>query len=560
MLQTDKYNCRLVCRALYAYGVRDVIISPGSRNAPLIAAVCRYGVFRTISVIDERSAAFIALGIAEITSDPVAIICTSGSAMLNYAPALAEAYYHKLPVIAITADRPSYWIGQDDSQTIRQIGALRNVTLAECNIPELNGVGKQYKSFTHQVERDLNSVLTSCLIMRRGPVHINVEIDEPLNGEIEIDDDIIEFQKIETLYPDSRVSVKDARRLAESLNGKNVLIYGGFHQPDSRLSRALSSVGMLPGVIVACEALSNVHGADIFQLTDGAITQMPELPDVLISFGGAPVSRLFKEFVRNNQMEHWHVGANEAVIDMTQQLSMRIEIPAADFFGRFAGAMSHLRNHLNKESSFKNSWKETVKNYFSFLPDLKSLPWCTLSAIGHILSQLPSHTNLQLGNGLSVRYAQAFNLQRFHRVDSNRGVSGIDGCVSTALGAASVYKSGPTAVIVGDMSALYDVGALANLSLCNNLKIIVINNNGGHIFRTIKSTRSFPEMENFLACELPDYLVHSASAFNIDYLAVKGVSDLRESYNLVNRTGNCIIEIFVGKEIQNDIEICGLIN
>ncbi|MDE7119564.1 MAG: 2-succinyl-5-enolpyruvyl-6-hydroxy-3-cyclohexene-1-carboxylic-acid synthase, partial [Muribaculaceae bacterium] len=136
MRQPKKYNCRVVAQALECYGVRDVVVSPGSRNTPLIMAVGRCPKFNCIPVIDERSAAFIGLGIAAITARPVALVCTSGSALLNYAPAISEAYYRKLPLIVVSADRPAFWIGHDDSQTIKQPHALANFILGECDIPD----------------------------------------------------------------------------------------------------------------------------------------------------------------------------------------------------------------------------------------------------------------------------------------------------------------------------------------------------------------------------------------------------------------------------------------
>lgn len=560
MRQPVKYNCRLVAQALVAYGVRHVVVSPGSRNAPLMMAVTRVGALKPVSVIDERSAAFVALGLAAVTGAPVAMVCTSGSAMLNYAPALAEAYYRKLPLVAVTADRPAVWIGQDDSQTIRQPGALANIVIDQCSLPVLGDTAEPSDDSMALARRDavrsLNRVLTAAVTHRQGPVHINVEIDEPLGLETSIDENIREFQKIDTVYPDPKISVATARMLANELSGRRVLVFGGFHAPDARLSAALNRLAALPSVVVVAEALANVHGAGIMQFTDGMMKLSPERPDVLITFGGAPVSRIFKEYVRRGELEHWHVGANDAIIDMSLNLTRRIEMHASDFFGRFAGAMCHGTRGVQPDS-FKQSWQSAAESHRRDVAGRDRWPWCGLSAIGDLIGLLPDTANIQLGNGLSVRHAQVFDLRRFHRVDSNRGVSGIDGCISTAVGAALAYKAGPTVAVVGDMSALYDMGALASVRLCDNLKILVVNNNGGQIFRTIKATRDIPEMEVFLACRVPDYLRSTATGFDIRYMAVTDRDTLQKAAELIDTPGSCIIEIIVGTG-ADDYALCGL--
>ncbi len=561
MRQPVKYNCRLVAQALVAYGVRHVVVSPGSRNAPLVMAVTRAGALKPVSVIDERSASFVALGLATVTGAPVAMVCTSGSAMLNYAPALAEAYYRKLPLVAVTADRPAVWIGQDDSQTIRQPGALANVVIDQCSLPVLGDIIEPSDDSMALARRDavraLNRVLTAAVTHRQGPVHINIEIDEPLGLETSMDGNIREFQKIDTVYPDPKISVATARMLANELSGRRVLVFGGFHAPDARLSAALNRLAALPSVVVVAEALANVHGAGIMQFTDGMMKLSPERPDVLITFGGAPVSRVFKEYVRKGDLEHWHVGANDAIIDMSLNLTRRIEMHASDFFGRFAGAMCHGVRRGVRPDSFRQSWQSAAESHRSDVTGHDRWPWCGLSAIGDLIGLLPDTANIQLGNGLSVRHAQVFDLRRFHRVDSNRGVSGIDGCISTAVGAALAYKAGATVAVVGDMSALYDMGALASVRLCDNLKIVVVNNNGGQIFRTIKATRDIPEMEEFLACRVPDYLQSTATGFDIRYMAVTDRDTLQKARELFDTPGNCIVEIFTGTG-TDDYALCGL--
>ena len=173
MDNTSKTVCRHLAHLIAAHGVSCVFASPGSRNAPAIIAAAREPGLKVTSVVDERCAAFMALGYASVSGEPVALICTSGTALLNYAPAVAEAFYRKVPLIVITADRPAEWIDQDDSQTLRQPGALSAFVKVTCDITD------RTDDLTHAI-RQINDAMLMATTGRRAPVHINLRLDEPL--------------------------------------------------------------------------------------------------------------------------------------------------------------------------------------------------------------------------------------------------------------------------------------------------------------------------------------------------------------------------------------------
>lgn len=533
MYSTAKHTAQLVADALVSYGVRDVVTSPGSRNAPLVVAVSRNPEMRVKTVVDERSAAFIGLGLASVSRRPVAIICTSGTALLNYAPAVAEAFYRKIPLIVISADRPEEWIGQDDSQTLPQPGAFGKLVKISVSLPCKLFDEKD----TWLCVRELNEALQVSLEGRQGPVHINVPLAEPLETEV---DPVLygTFPKVETLRPDPRLSAAQSKEVAARLEGRKILIVGGFAAPSAPLNRAMNMLASLPGVVVVADALANLNGPeflcrpdriDYIQLREGSQARTAGKPEVLITFGGSLISKKLKEYLRSEDIpEHWHVGANEALIDSYFHLTNRVEIEAENFFSRLANSLSYIAKSMKpggwspeKEKvlfDFKAAW-QSAAGAVSAKPEKPLDPadaWTSRRATEIVTSRCPERWNLQLSNGLTVRYALNADAIRFHRRDCNRGVSGIDGSVSTALGASLAYHD-VTLLITGDMSMQYDLAALSSNLLSPRFKIVVINNSGGDIFRRISATRDLPELEERFACKLRLPLDGIAPAYGMKY-------------------------------------------
>ena len=539
----DKPAALMLAQALAAYEITDVFVSPGSRNAPLIAALSRMPGLKVSAIVDERSAAFIAMGNALVSGKPAVLVCTSGSALLNYAPAVAEAFYRKVPLIVVSADRPPQWIGQDDGQTIRQPGALANVVKGSFN---LRG------EFLHRDDlwncnRLLNEALQLATSGRLGPVHINVSLDEPLFSDS--DSEAPAFRKVELVAPAPVVENEMARELAKIAIDRNVLIVGGFNAPSNRLSRAISRLAALPSVVVAADALTNLRGAvqmvNVNRVTRSKFLRKREKshPDLLITFGGSLISRDFKEYLRDMPFaEHWHIGENDSLIDSYFSLTRRVEIAPEGFFPRFAGAMEHFhrvncgipragRNPAaaGEASLYKSLWYEADYDAEEIAAPNRQDGFDEKAAIFKILKALPKQWNLQLSNGLTPRYALlAPGASAFHRCDCNRGVSGIDGSVSTALGA-SLPFSGTTVLITGDMSMQYDIAALSSALLSPRLKIVVINNGGGGIFRKISATRSLIETEQYLTGDIRLPLKELAAGYGLEYFRADSPAALSQA-------------------------------
>lgn len=520
----SKPSCQIISHVLASQGVRDAVISPGSRNTPFILALDDLPSVEKHVVIDERSAAFIALGIAQNSRMPVILCCTSGTALLNYAPAVAEAYYQGVPLIIVSADRPSEWIDQDDSQTLHQFEALRNYVKASFDIPDFN-TGDS--NMTWYANRIANEAYLTSAGNNPGPVHINMHFSEPL-ATIHT---CIPAQRIVTKADTcSCLPTKVIKDLAREAANKRILVVAGHYHPSNRINRAMAVLSHMPNVAIWAESIANIHTPGIISCIDRTLLAIDTdddayHPDIIISFGGALVSRKAKEYLRRREgCVHWAVGYTRArMADPFMHLTRLIETSPEVFFPHFANALCR----FHPGGSYADLWQGArIKASNRHTAKLNSAPWSALKAFSIILTHVPHKTNLQLSNGTAIRYAQLFDSRHIHASYCNRGVSGIDGSTSTAIGAALHYDK-YTLLISGDMSFAYDIGALASPCASADLKIIVINNQGGEIFRFIPTTSSLPGRERYFSIDPILPLESLARAYGFNYMQANSESTLR---------------------------------
>ncbi len=502
---TEKNICSVLLDVIIEKGVRDFVCCPGTRNAPLLISVAARDEVRKYHVIDERSAAFVALGISLVCKRPVALICTSGTALLNFSPAIAEAYYQGIPLIVISADRPMQWIDQDDSQTIRQFEALSNFVKKSYELPAFGDNDKELLWYTNRIANDAMIEATG---RRKGPVHINVQLSEPLSRKKERE--YLQPRLIELIEPDGISNKEIIKNLGEKIAESKVLFVAGFLQPDSRMHKAVAEFCSLPCVVPMAETLSNFHLNDDSCSIDSVLTaydyaDMDSIsPDMVISVGGSLVSRILKEYLRRNRnhCEHWALGWHHTTSDCFMSLTKRIECDVARFLHQLAMATrrSLSKKGANTEVSFSDKWRKVREKALALKASfVESAPWSELKAFDIINKMMPENVNLFLSNGTTVRYAQILSRRLPHASYGTRGVSGIDGSTSTAIGGSLIYK-GTTLLITGDMSMSYDIGALSLGLASDKMKIIVMDNHGGGIFRFIKATSSLAEREEYFCC------------------------------------------------------------
>lgn len=526
-------------------GINDVVVSPGSRNAPLIIAFDNHDEIQIHLIHDERSAAFFALGLSEEKKIPVAIVCTSGSASLNYAPAVAEAYYRQIPMLVLTADRPSHLINQGDGQCIRQDNIYHNYSKGFFQLPEAQN--------NNVIIDDSNTivfkVLTELLSVPFGPVHLNIPLHEPLyETEKKIntlkDLSVSIIQKNNCLSEDELFKLKKVWAQTE----KKLIIIGQLSNPED-VKVALASVAQNPSVAVLVENTSNLqdfykfcHCIDrtLAVITEKEIEKFK--PDLILNFGGAIVSKKIKTFLRTNQPTHnWRVG--HYLINEDTFFSKTETIKTTPEY--LLGELLKVENF--SLSNYGNLWKSKdftgEKKHQEFLANAS---YSDLSVIDYILDTVPGDSVLQMANSSVVRYCQLFNPIQQIKYYANRGVSGIDGSTSTAVGMATANPKQLVTFITGDISFFYDSNGLWNTNLPPNLRIVLINNGGGGIFNILEGSRKSKQNEVFVAN-------HKAKAkgvclaFGVDYHFADSMTSLESIikgfYNFSDQEAPKLLEV-----------------
>lgn len=556
-LDTDKHWIKDLVAICAARGMRYVVLSPGSRCAPLVIAFHNHPDIQCLSIIDERAAAFFAMGVAQQLGQPVGLVCTSGSATLNYAPAVAEAYYSKIPLLLFTADRPSEWIGQADGQAIRQFDIYKNYIKKSFELPS----AIKDDDLLWYSNRTISEAFNACLIPDKGPVHVNVPFREPLY-ELKEYTDYQQPRVIESTTITPSLSKTEEERLLKSWNGyKRIMVVVGSMSPNPALQQTLNKLATLPGITVLTEVTANLQGEHLITTLDPALEAITPSerdqyrPELLITFGGPVVSKKLKRFLRGHQpKEHWYVDESGDHTDTYQTLTNVIRLHTADF----------LRMVLDKgqtaDSSYGSLWHQAQQRATErHRQQLEAAPYCDLTVFDKVLAALPENTNLHLANSTPIRYAGLFKLdtKKHITVNCNRGTSGIDGCISTAAGAA--YISGlPTTVITGDLSFFYDSNGLWNKHLPANLRIIVINNGGGNIFRIIKGPSSLPKevLESYFETQHNASVQHMADAFNIPYYLCQSLEELEQTlprFYQPNQDKAVIMEVRTPNDVSANI-------
>lgn len=509
MITTDKYQARCIAAACEQAGVRDVVLSSGSRCAPLAMAMQASGALRCHVVVDERQAAFEALGMSLISGLPVALCCTSGSAMLNYAPALAEAYYRHLPLIVIAADRPAEWIDRLDGQTIRQPGALDNIVKASFSLPcGRNDDEKQ------MIARLIHDAIYTANKAPFGPVVINMPFEQPLSGTVDIDHE--EFAPIKFIRPERVLSTREARTFfGWFASPRKVMMVCGPMQPDRRINRAVNRLSQLPNFVIVSDQNANIHCKSITNidavLATSIASQGDARPDVVISVGGGVLSSNLKRYLRGlKECKFARIGESELFADTFGAATTIFDMPPQVALPQMASALQPHR----KPCDFSSIWHRKSESVTALME--RPSGWSQIEAMRLIFANLPKRVNLQLSNGLTIRLAALFKINA-HRIDANRGVNGIDGSTSTAIGAARVYQDNITLLLTGDMSARYDIGALMSSQLPDKLRIVIFDNDGGNIFRTIPDTRTLPICESSLALgtQIDENILKANSALTV---------------------------------------------
>ena len=527
-----------------AKGLRDIVICPGSRNAPLTIGFANNPGFTCYSIADERCAAFFALGIAQQKKKPVAVVCTSGSALLNFYPAFAEAFYSQIPLVVISADRPKDKIDIGDGQTIRQQNVFENHSVYNANLTA---------DASPENDLKINEAINASFL-HQGPVHINAPFEEPL----------YETSSESVVDP----AIKPVKNRARKLAPNDVIVYSniwntkskkmiliGVNEPDELSSEILTRFAEDPSVVVFTETTSNILHSNFIGNIDRIITpcndaDFEELrPQILITLGGMVVSKRIKTFLRTfKPLHHWHIDPLRAY-DTYGSLSKHFQVSPHEFFTQLLPFAKPLKSTYQQHViKIRNDRAKKHDKFF------QAAVFSDFKAYGVILPALPHGIQLHIGNSAAIRYAQLFDIDQSIKVFSNRGTSGIDGSTSTAIGAA-IGSSRPAVIITGDISFFYDSNALWNSYIPKNFKIIVVNNGGGGIFRILPGHRENDVFNTFFETSHCLTAEHLARMYKFKYFTASDESTLTENLSafLNENTQPAILEVFTPTRINDKV-------
>ena len=469
MYVNDKMVLQLVA-LLKKFGIKKVVVSPGSRHNKLVNSLQVDDWFELYLVVDERSAAFFALGLIQECGESVAITCSSGTACMNYGSAIVEAFYQRLPLLVLSSDRVPELLNQCEDQMYDQVSTFVSCTKYHCQLPEIDTPKDEW-----YCNRLINEALIELTHHGRGPVHINIPF--AAHHETKYDVEILPDTRKITMHQ-LPMNSSDWKTISSRLKDKKVIvIWGQSVTPLKETEAAENTFAELYDVAVLSDNMSNCHATNAIINTTITMrimksNQIPELqPDIVISIGANYIfNNEMKAFLKKGKAEHWQLGLEDKVCDPFHTLTDIFEMPETYFFKMLTENCDGKTN-----GSYFAKWKAIAD-----LPTLPDMQYCELYAITKLMNQLPANCDLQLANSQTIRMAHYIPIKEGIRVNCNRGVNGIDGSMSTAIGFGAVNNR-PLFYITGELSFFYDMNSLSIRHLSKKTRILLINNHGGAV-------------------------------------------------------------------------------
>jgi len=487
---------------LEGLGIRHVILAPGSRNAPLMQLFTSGNRFSCHSIVDERSAGYVALGMARQLGRPVAVVTTSGTAVLNLSPAVAEAFQQNIPIVVLTADRPREILSQFNNQVTDQRAPYFNHSKGFYEFPA------QFRDMSslEQGIRAVEQLVREALREPAGPVHVNLPLAEPLYVPLPGP----ALSRVTVNAPSEELPVPEVLP-AVGPGEKKILILAGMGPGNEKVKGALELLLAHRQAVVVAENISNLNATSFVTNPELVLAGATEeerralAPDLILAFGLQVVSkrlRLFAEDCPDADLRSLEEGTDPA-----------------ELFRELAGIRPC-------ENRYLNLWKEIEGRELARMQSfLKEAPFGNLTALARILEVLPAGTVVHLGNSATIRYSQLLPARSDLSYFSNRGISGIDGSLSTAVGSAMVSDQRHL-LIMGDLSFVYDSNGLWNKDFPENLKMVVLNDGGGGIFRLLDGPDRMDFFEEFSITHHPVSLELLAGAFGRRFARASGTEEL----------------------------------
>ena len=544
-MYTDKKSILQLAALLKAHGIRKIVLCPGSRNIPIVQTLANIPDFTCYPMTDERSAGFFALGQALHGGTPAAVCCTSGTALLNLHPAVAEAFYQQVPLVVISADRPAAWIGQMDGQTLPQPGVFGSLVKKSVDLPEVDSEESEW-----YCNRLINEALLELNHHGKGPVHINVPISEPF---FKLPVTELPEVRVITRYQGLSVYDKDYQPLIDRLNRyqRRMAVVGQMNLIylfDKRYTKMLYKHFAWFTENISNQTVPGVPIRNIEPLlcSMNFETQQKMRPELLITYGGHIISKRLKKFLRRHPpVEHWHIAPDGEVVDLYGSLTTVIEMDPFEFLEKIAPMME------NHTPEYPRQWEALSKA----IPQAQ-FDYSEMSAIGAVIKNLPAPCSLHLANSSVVRYAQLFDIPANVEILSNRGTNGIEGSLSTALGYATASDK-LNYLFIGDLSFFYDMNALWNSNYGANIRILLLNNEGGEIFHALPGLELHENARRFVTATHCTTAKAWAEDRGFEYLSARNSEELNTAVTVFTQASvtnrPMLLEVFTDKNL--DIEM-----
>lgn len=540
-------SVQLLVALLKKYNIRDLVLSPGGSDIPIIHSIETDSFFNCHSVVDERSAVYYAIGVSRQTHAPVACICTSGTAVSNYLPGMTEAFYSDIPIVAITADKDPYRLNQLMLQKTEQNSIFQSVTKKAVTLPVVRGENDRW-----YCERLINEALSELDHNGSGPVHINIPIVE--NSSVYDCEQLPEVRKIARVSCASPESVwqEYARKLAEY---KKILVIAGQNDFFDENDKALvESFFEKYNCVVSVEHMSNLKCKGCLQtypLAECSIQGMFEelCPDLIISFGNNIASYRLKPMIKEhkNNYVHWQIDSAGRIRDFSDRLTAVFECSPQRFFGFFAeNASADAKNDM----AYYNSWDEKIKQ-LDFSSDL---PFSNMYVAKKLAEIIPDRSVVHLAILNSTRTMQFFDLKPNVKVYSNIGALGIDGCLSSFLGQAAATDELAFCVI-GDLSFFYDMNAVGIRGVGNNARIILLNNGGGSEFHLFMGKSRIPTIDRHICAEHGKTAKGWVESLGYKYCCASSKEDVDEIIPTLAESSDAPIFVEIFTDMEKDADM-----
>ena len=471
-MYTNLKNVQALIAALKAYSIKHVVVSPGNSHNAIVRSLEEDSYFVTYSVTDERSAAFFACGIYQELQEAIAICCTAGTAASNYLSGVTEAYRRYIPLVVITGDKNQYYLGQYEDQMIDTPSIFEKVTKKGCVLPMINGEKDLW-----YCNRVLNETLLELNHHGKGPVHIDVPIEDGMLavGNSFTTKELPVFNRIKRYILAETPDLLSA--FSKLYNKKVFVICGQDDHICEEEIELIENISEKYNCVFGTDKISNLHCNGTLEITR-AVKVLGDntdalFPDVIIYIAGnASMDYKFRLKSKHFGTELWIVNESGKIADPFKKLTTVFEGTTLQF-------LKEMDRYGKKGASkeYYDKWKEIGEK--ATIPDFE---YSNLYAVKNLMNNIPMNSNLHLANSTTIRIAQFFDIDSSVQIYCNRGVNGIDGCVSSFIGQAAVSPNKMNYLIVGDLTFFYDMNAIWNRYVGNNVRIMLNNNEGAALF------------------------------------------------------------------------------